>query len=263
MPRSRAQLARPAQQRAGERERLVRPLGLSGGDLAFRAAGLAARPAGPAAQRSRSVEMRGAWRAALDLQIARIELDALAKSYGLTQATRFRQSARAFGRRLARHARQGDRRRASTSAASSSSCKFRCSISVRRACARPRRPTCRRSTAWPRWRSTRARRRARPIALTAPAYDIAAQYRARCCRCARSSRTRRSCATTPCRSTSSRCSPRRAQRIASTVAAIEAKRDFWLADTDLDAAILGGGIARPRDDSIPRDDGAGSGADGN
>ena len=31
------------------------------------------------------------------------------------------------------------------------------------------------------------------------------------------------------------------QRIAATIAAIEAQRDFWLAETNLDAAVLGGG----------------------
>jgi outer membrane protein TolC len=33
------------------------------------------------------------------------------------------------------------------------------------------------------------------------------------------------------------------RRIAANIAAIEAQRDFWLANTDLDAAVIGGGVA--------------------
>jgi hypothetical protein len=33
------------------------------------------------------------------------------------------------------------------------------------------------------------------------------------------------------------------QRIAATVAAIEAQREFWLATTDLDVAVVGGGVS--------------------
>ena len=33
------------------------------------------------------------------------------------------------------------------------------------------------------------------------------------------------------------------RRIAANIAAIEAQRDFWLATTDLDAAVFGGGVA--------------------
>ena len=33
------------------------------------------------------------------------------------------------------------------------------------------------------------------------------------------------------------------QRIAANIAAIEAQKDFWLASTDLDAAVVGGGVA--------------------
>ena len=36
------------------------------------------------------------------------------------------------------------------------------------------------------------------------------------------------------------------QRIAAHIAAVEAKKDFWLASTDLDDALIGGGGARDR-----------------
>src|SRR5258708_6884951 len=77
-----------ARQRAeSERERLIRLLGLWGNDLGFRLAGaLPALPARPRALPAVETEAIGR---RVDLQIARIEADTLAKSYGLTNATRF------------------------------------------------------------------------------------------------------------------------------------------------------------------------------
>jgi outer membrane protein TolC len=81
------QLARARQRAAIERERLIRSLGLSGNDLDFTL--LNALPALPRrAHVLRTVEQDAVSRR-VDLQIARIELATLAKSYGLTQATRF------------------------------------------------------------------------------------------------------------------------------------------------------------------------------
>ena len=82
----------------------------------------------------------------VDLQIARIEVDALAKSYGLTQATRFINLLEVAGiDKTIKERETGETHRAS--AASRSSSRSRSSISARRACGRPSRPTCRRSTA--------------------------------------------------------------------------------------------------------------------
>ena len=82
-----AQLATVRQRALSERERLVRLLGLWGSDLTFRIPetlpALPRRPKALAAVEVEAVKRR------LDLQIARIELVRLAKSYGLTQATRF------------------------------------------------------------------------------------------------------------------------------------------------------------------------------
>jgi outer membrane protein TolC len=80
-----AQLATARQHERSEREALVRLLGLWGSDLGFKlpAAALPKRP-----QTSPTIEAE-AIRRRVDLQIARIEVDALAKSYGLTNATRF------------------------------------------------------------------------------------------------------------------------------------------------------------------------------
>jgi outer membrane protein TolC len=77
-----------ARQRAeSERERLIRLLGLWGGDLNFRLAN--ALPSLPARPRALPAVETEAVRRRVDLQIARIEADTLAKSYGLTNAARF------------------------------------------------------------------------------------------------------------------------------------------------------------------------------
>ena len=82
-----AQLGTTRQRAESERERLVRALGLSGGDLSFRLPN--ALPALPRSLRTPAAIETEAVRRRIDLQIARIEVDALARSYGLTNATRF------------------------------------------------------------------------------------------------------------------------------------------------------------------------------
>jgi outer membrane protein TolC len=82
-----AQLATARQQAAGEREALIRSLGLWGSDVRLKLPD--ALPALPRQPRNLPAIEAEAVRRRLDLQIARIEADALAKSYGLTNATRF------------------------------------------------------------------------------------------------------------------------------------------------------------------------------
>jgi outer membrane protein TolC len=82
-----AQLDIARQRVTSERESLVRWMGLSDGDLAFRLPeALLAIPGRPRNVKAVEVE---ALRRRIDLQIARVELVAQAKSYGLTRATRF------------------------------------------------------------------------------------------------------------------------------------------------------------------------------
>lgn len=81
------QLAIAKQRALSERERLIRLLGLSGRDLAFTLSKTL-----PALPRRALVMPRveqEAMNRRIDLQIGRIELELLAKSYGLTAATRF------------------------------------------------------------------------------------------------------------------------------------------------------------------------------
>jgi len=81
------QLTRARQRAATERERLIRLLGLSGDDLDFALQNTP--PALPRRARVLRLVEQDAVSRRVDLQIARIELETLAKSYGLTQATRF------------------------------------------------------------------------------------------------------------------------------------------------------------------------------
>jgi outer membrane protein TolC len=82
-----AQLASARQRATSDREGLVRRMGLWGPDLAFRMP--AALPPLPQRARTLSNIETEAIRRRIDLQMGRIELAALARSYGLTQATRF------------------------------------------------------------------------------------------------------------------------------------------------------------------------------
>jgi outer membrane protein TolC len=82
-----AQLATARQREASEREALIRAMGLSGANLDFKLPN--ALPGVPRrVQTLGGVEVDAVTRR-VDLQIARVELDVLAKSYGLTQASRF------------------------------------------------------------------------------------------------------------------------------------------------------------------------------
>ncbi len=81
------QLASARQRADSERERLIRALGLWGDDLNFK---LPVRlPALPNRARSLPQVEQDAVSRRIDLQMARLDAEALAKSYGLTKATRF------------------------------------------------------------------------------------------------------------------------------------------------------------------------------
>lgn len=89
------QLAQARQQQRQERERLIRQLGLWGDDLTFR---LGSLPPQPRLQSVKAIEAE-ALRKRIDIQIARAELDTLAKSLGLANATRFVDDIDLLGRR--------------------------------------------------------------------------------------------------------------------------------------------------------------------
>ncbi len=82
-----ARLAAARQKAASEREQLIRSLGLWGSDLGFKLPNTL--PTLPQHLRALPTAEQDAIGRRVDLQIARIELEALAKSYRLTNATRF------------------------------------------------------------------------------------------------------------------------------------------------------------------------------
>lgn len=91
-----AQLAQAKIQQKIEQERLLRLLGLWGAEVAFKLP--SSLPALPRLKSIREVES-AALKSRVDIQIARSELDVLAKSLGLTQATRFVSDIDLLGRR--------------------------------------------------------------------------------------------------------------------------------------------------------------------
>ena len=82
-----AQLATAQQRAMVEREQLVRLMGLWGDDLEFKLP--ATLPGLPAKLRALAAVEQEAMDRRVDLQIARFEVEVLAKSYGLTRATHF------------------------------------------------------------------------------------------------------------------------------------------------------------------------------
>jgi len=82
-----AELATARQRMTAARERLIRRIGLWGSDLDFRLPD--ALPPLPSAAWALAAVEAEAVRRRVDLQIARLEVAALAKSHGLTNATRF------------------------------------------------------------------------------------------------------------------------------------------------------------------------------
>ncbi|HEY4407321.1 MAG TPA: TolC family protein [Xanthobacteraceae bacterium] len=240
-----AQLAKARQQAAGERERLVRAMGLSGRDLTFRIPG--SLPALPARPRSApTVEMQAVARR-LDLQIARIELDALAKSLGLTQATRFLNLLELSGvGKTTLDRPTGTRIIERGFEAQLQIPLFDFGATRVRAAEETYMQAVNRLAGM----AVNARSQAREAYQAyRSSYDTAAHYRNE---------------VLPLRKLISDEMVLRynammidvfallteaRQRVASTITGVEAERDFWLATIDLDAAILGGGVSPPAEGS--------------
>jgi outer membrane protein TolC len=232
-----AQLAAEEQRAASERERLTRLLGLWGSDVDFKLP--AALPALPERVQSLPTVEVEAIRRRVDLQIARIEVEALAKSYGLTNATRFvnlLDAAGITGRRKEREtgARNNPRgfevelqipifdfgevrvRQAEQAYMQAVNRLAERAINVR-------------SEARDAYRSFRSR------------YDIARHYRNEVLPLRKiiSDETMLRYGAMQIDVFSLLAEAR--QRMAANIAAIEAQRDFWLASADLLGAIVGGG----------------------
>ncbi|MDR3467752.1 MAG: TolC family protein [Xanthobacteraceae bacterium] len=238
-----AELAAARQDAASGRERLARLLGLSGADLGFRLSDrLPPLPRRPPALATVEVDAIGH---RIDLQIARIELEALAKSLDLTEATRFVTMLELAGldRRTVEPQTSPFRERGFDIA-------FQIpvfdggEVRLRQAAETYRRAFNRLTD-----KAVNVRSEARDAyRVYRSSYDIARQYQRE---------------VLPLRSVimqemQLRLSSMQVdvfalvteerQRIASQRAAIDALRDFWLAQSDLDDAVNGGGAADRRDD---------------
>jgi len=244
-----AQLATARQREASEREALIRALGLWGASLDFKLPNaLAAVPR--RVQTLAGIEVDAVARR-VDLQIARIELDVLAKSYGLTQATRFINILDAgYADKLERRVDERFLMRGFDVRLQIPIFDFG-EVRVRQAEATYMQSVNRllelavnaRSEARDAYRSYRS------------AYDIAGHYQRE---------------VLPLRKIISDETLLRynamlidvfsllaeaRQRIAATIAAIEAKRDFWLATVNLKAAVAGDGSGNRADETKPMSSG--------
>lgn len=228
-----------AQQRAvSGRERLIRAMGLSGSDLAFSLpATLPALP--PRTLNAASIEIE-AIRRRVDFQIARLDVVALAKTYGLTKTTRFINLLEVSGidRRLRDFG--GD-----TKTERGAAVEFEVPLFDF--------GQARLQEAEATYSQAVNRLSAKAVRVRSEAREAYQQYRATLDIARRYQRD-----VLPLRKTISEETVLRynamqidvfslltesRERIASTNAAIEAQRDFWLADANLKSAILGGQAA--------------------
>jgi outer membrane protein TolC len=249
-----AQLATVRQRAVSERERLTRLMGFWGHDLDFKLpAALPALP--PRVQRLASIEVE-AIRRRVDLQIVRAEADMLARSYGLTQATRFINLLEVTGigkTKIERETGERDRARGFELELQVPLFDFG-EVRVRQAEATYMRTVNRLVE-----KAVNVRSEARDAYRTyRSTYDIAGHYRRE---------------VLPLRKIiSDETLPRynamqidvfallaeARQRIAAT--AIEAQRDFWLATVDLTTAVAGGGLSGTASDGFKATAAAADGA---
>lgn len=233
------QLALARQRAATERERLIRSLGLSGHELDFALPG--ALPALPRRARRLAAVDQDAINRRVDLQMARIELETLAKSYGLTRATRFINVLDAgYADKITKNKETGEHIRDRG---------FTMTFEVPlfdfgEARVREAEQTYMQAVNQLAEKAVNVRSQAREAyAAYRSRYDIASRYQRD---------------VLPLRKTISDEMMLRygamqvdvfsllndaRQRIAANIAAAEARRDFWIASVDLSAAIIGGGAS--------------------
>jgi outer membrane protein TolC len=232
------QVARARQRAGSERERLIRALGLWGNDLNFQLAN--ALPALPRRPQALPAVEADAVRRRVDLQIARIEVAALAKSYGLSQATRFINLLEVAGVSKTTHPPDGDSVRQRGIEVEFAVPLFDFGQVRMRAAEQTYMEAVNRLVE----KAVNVRSEARDAyRIYRSTYDIAAHYQRE---------------VLPLRKIISEETLLRynamqidvfallaeaRQRIAATTAAIEAQRDFWLAQTNLFVALVGGSPA--------------------
>jgi outer membrane protein TolC len=231
-----AQLTAARQQAASAREALIRLLGLTDADLQFKLP--PALPALPRRPKTLPAVETEAIRRRVDVAIARIEVDTLAKSYGLTNATRFINLLEVSG--ISRTQREGGLQ----GTGGGIDVAFQVPIfdfgEVRvREAGETYMAAVNRLTAL----AVNARSQARDAyRVYRSTYDIAVQYRDRVLplREVISSETMLRYGAMQIDVFSLLTEAR--QRVGANITAIDAQRDFWLASANLVAAISGGGV---------------------
>jgi outer membrane protein TolC len=231
------ELAGARQRAASERERLIRALGLQDGDALRLPHAL---PPLPNAPRTLVAVETDAIRRRVDLKIARIEVDTLAKTYGLTNATRFINLLEVAG--ISRTQRE-------TGGAAGTGGGFEVDfqipvfdfgeVRVRRAGEIYMAAVNRLSEL-----AVNARSQAREsYRAYRSSYDIAMRYRRDVLPLRKIIADEAMLRYGAMQIDVFALLTEARQRIAANVAAIEAQRDFWLASSELDAALAGGGAA--------------------
>ena len=241
-----AKLASARQSASSERERLVRALGLWGADLSFVLPDALPNP--PAHSRDMPKVEQEAVERRLDLQIARKKLDALAKSLGLAQSTRYVDLFQLSGLGLiTRENVNGDKVTFNTAGAGGAIEIPIFDLGETRV-----------RESEQRWleavnllaqKAVEVRSEAREAYLAYRAtHEIARHHQREIMplHAIISDETLRRYNTMIVDVFALLEDARR--RVVATGAAVEAKQDFWLADIDLRAAVAGGGVARSRDD---------------
>lgn len=234
-----AQLARTRQQAASEREKLVRSLGLWGGDLDFRLPGsLPALPRKP--QALPEIEVEAVTRR-VDLQTARLELVALAKTYDLTQASRFVNLIELSGIRKTQKEREtGEKLRSRGFEAELQIPIFDLGETRVRMAAETYMQAFNRLTE----KAVNVRSEARDAYRSyRSTYDIAQHYRNEVLPLRKIISDETLLRYNAMQIDVFTVLAEARQRITATNQAIEAQRDFWLASVDLGVAVVGGGIA--------------------
>jgi outer membrane protein TolC len=237
-----AQLATARQRATSERERLVRLLGLWGSDLKFRLP--ENLPPLPARAKALPAVEVAAVKRRVDLEVARTELDRLAKSYGLTKATRFIDLAEVAGISKTMQEPGSERFNEGGIGIELQIPLFDFGeVRVRRA-EETYMQAVNRLTA----KAVAVRSQAREAYQAyRSTYDIAQHYQREVLPLRKIISDETLLRYNAMQIDVFALLAEARQRIASTVAAIEAQRDFWLADANLTAAIIGGGA--PMDES--------------
>jgi outer membrane protein TolC len=220
-----------------ERENLVRWMGLSGGGLAFRLP--EALPAIPGRPRNIKGVEAEALRRRVDLQIARLELVAQAKSYGLTTATRFINLLDASGISKTAQEPGGPRFQENGGAVEFQVPLFDFGEVQRREAEAAYMEAVNRVTA----KAVNVRSEAREAyQLYRSSYDIAARYQRDVLPLRKIIADETLLRYNAMQLDVFALLIETRERIASTLAAIDARRNYWLADANLAAALVGGAV---------------------